>query len=168
MKLEKSPHTRWHCNKAWRPLSWLSWHTGQGDALMRPRCLPLFYITAIYMLCRSSQASLGPAPRKISLSLEATRLVVQVITSFWNLAGASAAVCRNTCQISERFCYSEILKTNLAASIPSRDLAIKHFIGYWNGAQPGRWGDRLNIKMSSYQYRDPHVKDKTLSQPSYL
>ena len=24
-------------------------------------------------------------------------------------------------------------------------------------------GDRLNIKMSSYQYRDPHVKDKTVS-----
>ena len=29
------------------------------------------------------------------------------------------------------------------------------------------WG-RLNIKMSSYQYRDPHVKDKTVSRPSYL
>ena len=32
-------------------------------------------------------------------------------------------------------------------------------------AQP--WG-RLNIKMSFYQYRDPHVKDKTVSGPSYL
>ena len=29
-------------------------------------------------------------------------------------------------------------------------------------------GGRLNIKMSSYQYRDPHVKDKTVSRPSYL
>ena len=29
-------------------------------------------------------------------------------------------------------------------------------------------GDRLNIKMSSYQYRDPHVNDKTVSRPSYL
>ena len=29
-------------------------------------------------------------------------------------------------------------------------------------------GDRLNIKMSSYQYRDPHAKDKTVLQPSYL
>ena len=27
---------------------------------------------------------------------------------------------------------------------------------------------RLNIKMSSYQYRNPHVKDKTVSRPSYL
>ena len=26
----------------------------------------------------------------------------------------------------------------------------------------------LNINMSSYQYRDPHVKDKTVSRPSYL
>ena len=31
-----------------------------------------------------------------------------------------------------------------------------------------RPGDRLNIKMSSYQYRDPHVKDKTVSRSSYL
>ena len=31
-----------------------------------------------------------------------------------------------------------------------------------------RPGGRLNIKMSSYQYRDPHVKDKRVSRPSYL
>ena len=29
-------------------------------------------------------------------------------------------------------------------------------------------GSRLNIKMSSYQYRDSHVKYKTVSRPSYL
>ena len=29
-------------------------------------------------------------------------------------------------------------------------------------------GDRLNIKMSSYQYSDPRVKDKTVSRRSYL
>ena len=29
-------------------------------------------------------------------------------------------------------------------------------------------GGRLNAKMSSYQYRDPHVEDKTVSQQSYL
>ena len=29
-------------------------------------------------------------------------------------------------------------------------------------------GGRLNIKMWSYQYRDPHVKDKTVSRQSYL
>ena len=34
---------------------------------------------------------------------------------------------------------------------------------YWNGHQ----GLRLNIKMS-YQYRDPHVKDNTVSRPSYF
>ena len=27
---------------------------------------------------------------------------------------------------------------------------------------------RLNIKMPSYHYRDPHGKDKTVSRPSYL
>ena len=29
-------------------------------------------------------------------------------------------------------------------------------------------GGHLNIKMSSYKYRDPHVKDKTVLRPSYL
>ena len=29
-------------------------------------------------------------------------------------------------------------------------------------------GGCLNIKMSSNQYRDPHVKDKTVSRSSYL
>ena len=29
-------------------------------------------------------------------------------------------------------------------------------------------GGCLNIKMSSYQYRDSHVKDKTVSRPSYF
>ena len=29
-------------------------------------------------------------------------------------------------------------------------------------------GGCLNIKMSSYKYRDPHVKDKTVARPSYL
>ena len=30
-------------------------------------------------------------------------------------------------------------------------------------------GGHLNIKILSYQYKDPHVKDnKTVSQPSYL
>ena len=32
-----------------------------------------------------------------------------------------------------------------------------------------RWsGGCLNINMSSYQYRDPHIKDKTVSRPSHL
>ena len=29
-------------------------------------------------------------------------------------------------------------------------------------------GGRPNVKMSSYQYRDPHFKDKTVSWPPYL
>ena len=29
-------------------------------------------------------------------------------------------------------------------------------------------GGHLNIKMSFYKYKDPHVKDKTVSRPSYL
>ena len=29
-------------------------------------------------------------------------------------------------------------------------------------------GPHFNIKMSSYQYRDPHDKDKPVSRPSYL
>ena len=33
---------------------------------------------------------------------------------------------------------------------------------------PLKSGGCLNIKMPSYQYRDPHVKDKTVLRPSYL
>ena len=29
-------------------------------------------------------------------------------------------------------------------------------------------GDHLNVRILSYQYRDPHVKDKTAFRPSYL
>ena len=29
-------------------------------------------------------------------------------------------------------------------------------------------GSRLNIKMASYQYMDPHFTDKTVSRPSDL
>ena len=36
--------------------------------------------------------------------------------------------------------------------------------GLFNETDPG---GRLNIKMPSYQYRDPRVKDKTISRPSY-
>ena len=31
-----------------------------------------------------------------------------------------------------------------------------------------RSGGRLSVKMSSYQYREPHVKDKMAPRPSYL
>ena len=34
----------------------------------------------------------------------------------------------------------------------------------YGGQQPG---GRLNINMSSYQYMDPHVEYKTVSQTSY-
>ena len=47
------------------------------------------------------------------------------------------------------------------------DRASTYFIFKW---VPKTWlqGGRLNIKMSSHQYRDPHVKDKTASRPSYF
>ena len=35
------------------------------------------------------------------------------------------------------------------------------------GPAGGGGGGRLNVTMPSYQYRDPHVKDKTVSRPSY-
>ena len=38
-------------------------------------------------------------------------------------------------------------------------------LGSWELMQPGGC---LSIKMASYQYRDPHVKDKTVLRPSYL
>ena len=40
---------------------------------------------------------------------------------------------------------------------------IEHLISRLRGFEIS--GSRLNIKMSSYQYRDHHVKDKTVSRP---
>ena len=42
--------------------------------------------------------------------------------------------------------------------------------GSWKNSQLEKYnpGGHLNIKMSCYQYMDPHVKDKTVSQSSYL
>ena len=42
----------------------------------------------------------------------------------------------------------------------------------WDNSDKRQWVSNLgavsNIKMSSYQYRDPRVKDKTVLRPSYL
>ena len=52
---------------------------------------------------------------------------------------------------------------------PHTTISVSGTISIWNTP----WylkilGGCLNIKMSSYQYRDPHVKDETVSWPSYL
>ena len=41
-------------------------------------------------------------------------------------------------------------------------------IGDWSVGKEYISGGRLNMKMPSNQYRDPHVKDKMVSRPSYL
>ena len=41
-------------------------------------------------------------------------------------------------------------------------------INVWWWIALSELGDRIIIKMSSYQYMDPHVKDRTVSRPSYL
>ena len=41
---------------------------------------------------------------------------------------------------------------------------LGHYM-FYAGSSPGGC---LNINMSSYQYGDPHVKDKTVSRLSYL
>ena len=47
-------------------------------------------------------------------------------------------------------------------------LVLKEIYGEHYGNYRASTWDRLNIKKSSHQYRDPHVKDKTVSRPSYL
>ena len=40
---------------------------------------------------------------------------------------------------------------------------------FWHRTSYGKMTKvRLNMKMSSYQYKDPHVKDKRVSRPYYL
>ena len=71
-----------------------------------------------------------------------------------------------------RFCYQMIAKPGNKTSAPSWCISEKIpalvllakilFNHSW------RTGGGLNTKMSSYQYKDPHVKDKMVSQPSNL
>ena len=76
----------------------------------------------------------------------------------------------------ERYCCG---RTNLTpikkpTCYPSHHISniVIYFAYHWNHLRvsDGSWwpGDRLSIKMSSYQYKDPHVKDKTVSKHSYL
>ena len=54
-------------------------------------------------------------------------------------------------------------------SLIPRDTWRKTFLNIWSLSRlMMRPGGRLNTKVSSYQHRDPHVKDKTVSRPSYL
>ena len=98
--------------------------------------------------------------RKISWSLEGARLVVWIIAWLWNFTGTSAAILPSACQISERSYNSKYKSLGFETS---RDLTIRHHMGYRNRAL----GSVSIKKLSSYQYRDPHVEYKTVS-PSYL
>ena len=60
-------------------------------------------------------------------------------------------------------------------SLFGQDANFKEFALSWRAyliyvilLKMGSSEGRLNIKMLSYQYRDPHVKDKTVSRSSYL
>ena len=69
---------------------------------------------------------------------------------------------------TETYVYAlKIDPTGTAASVTStttNDVPALEDIRQY-GMAPG---DRLKIKMSSYQYRNRHVNDKTVSRPSYL
>ena len=89
-------------------------------------------------------------------------------------------------QTSGKFCIRQVLfalestySTGLQCWYPFFHANSQHLIWtFWcpqmksMGTQSSnklqRPGDCLNIKMPSYQYWDPHVKDKTVWQPSYL
>ena len=53
-------------------------------------------------------------------------------------------------------------------SIVAPDLVTQGFKVTVSMPRGGGGGGHLNMKMSSYQYRDPHVKDKTVLRLSYL
>ena len=50
-------------------------------------------------------------------------------------------------------------------TILSRGRWVNDILSLWRGSQP--WSN-LNIKIPSYQWRDSHCKDKTVSCPRYL
>ena len=62
--------------------------------------------------------------RQILWSLEATRLDVTMVISFWNLTGISQRCCLGSCQISERL---EQAKSESRGFETSRDLAVRQY-----------------------------------------
>ena len=65
-------------------------------------------------------------------------------------------IIENVSCFSARLCYLPVLSMAISQSCLGKRCV-------WKST-----GGRLNIKMSSYQYKDPHDKDKTVSRPSYI
>ena len=61
------------------------------------------------------------------------------------------------------YCFRSPFVPNLEAKSMVRELTTTDSEHCWWSLLNGCSGGRLNIKMSSYQYRDSHVKDKTVS-----
>ena len=73
-----------------------------------------------------------------------------------------------------KFLTSVSVACNMASNLIASFLWVQDS-GYgifnvsWNVDPPrSHPGGCINIKMSSYKYRGPHVNDKTVSRPSYL
>ena len=86
--------------------------------------------------------------RKISRKLDAVRLSFEIISLLWKLTGHWQQCCPGTCQISERSDHS---KSIFFAASRLREV--------WR-SEPRH---DININIPSYRYRDPRVKDKTVS-----
>ena len=69
--------------------------------------------------------------RKISWSLEAARLVLEIIVLLWNLTGTSAALLPRCLSNFKKIVQFSINSRGFGTS---RDLKIRSLIGYWIGA----------------------------------
>ena len=58
------------------------------------------------------------------------------------------------------FVKKKVKVNEMAVLVPYHYVKFLQFISSSGGS--------LSLKMQSYQYRDPHIKDKTVSRPSYL
>ena len=75
-----------------------------------------------------------------------------------NIMGAEALAIILTMQdIWGLWCQKQVSQAGINSCIPQYSVGCNYL------SMPEIPGGRLNIKMSSYQYRDPHVKDKTVS-----
>ena len=66
------------------------------------------------------------------------------------------------------WCTGYVNETHLHVYIQTRFVITWNWIQHSSEKIKHTPGGCLNIKMSSYQYKDPPVKDRTVSWPSYL
>ena len=94
-------------------------------------------------------------------------LLLQTGTTYWTKSRFAGVLRRHDGHVMSLLWFYDTVNQNIVetAAVRSESLLLIHQYIKSVDLEPG---SRLNIKMPSYQCRDPHYKDKTIWRPSHL